>query len=82
MLVLFVAHLVEDEELGLGPHEAGIGDARLPQVRLGLARDMTRVAREVMARHGIDDIGDDADRRSGEERIEAGRVGVRDRHHV
>ena len=82
MLVLLVAHLVEDEELGLGPDVARIGDARLAQMRLGLARDMTRVAREVLTRHGIDDIGDDADCGPGEERIEAGRVGVRDRHHV
>ena len=82
VLVLLVAHLVEDEELGLGPDVARIGDARLAQMRLGLARDMTRVAREVLTRHGIDDICDDADRGPGEERIEAGRVGVRDRHHV
>ena len=82
VLVLLVAHLVEDEKLGLRSDVAGIGDARLAQMRFGLARDMTRVAREVLTRHGIDDIGDDADRGPGKERIEAGRVGVRDRHHV
>ena len=79
VLVLLVAHLVEDEELGLGPDVARVGDARLAQMRLGLARDMTRVARVVLARHRVDDVGDDADRRPGEERIEAGRVGVRAR---
>ncbi len=82
MLVLLVAHLVEDEEFGLRPDVAGVGDARLAQMRLGLARDMTRVAREVLAGHRIDDIGDDADGRPGEERIEAGRFGVGHGHHV
>ena len=82
VLVLLVAHLVEDEKLGLGPDVARIGDAGLAQMRLGLARDMTRVAREVLTRHGIDDIGDDADCGFGEERIEAERVEIRDRHHV
>ena len=49
------------------------------QVRLGLARHVTRIAREVLARHGIDDVGDHAHRRPREERIEArgGRVGHR-----
>ena len=49
---------------------------------LGLARDMTRVAREVLTRHRVDDIGNDADRGPGEERIEADGVRVGDRHHV
>ena len=48
MLVLLVADLVEDEELRLGPDVADVGDAGLAQIRLGLARDMARVAREVL----------------------------------
>ena len=48
MLVLLVADVVEDEELGLGPDVAGVGDARSSQVRLGLAGDVPRIAREVL----------------------------------
>ena len=36
-------------------------------MRLGLTRDMARVAREVLTCYGVDDIGDDTDRGSGEE---------------
>ena len=61
VLVLLVADLVEDEELRLGTDEARVGDARFLQVRLGLAGDVPRVAREVLSGHRIDDVGDDAD---------------------
>ena len=35
-LVLGVPDVVEDEELGLGPEVAGVGQARRPEIRLGL----------------------------------------------
>ena len=44
---------------------------------------MSRGSRENgLPRHRIDDVGDDADRRPGEERIEAGGVGVGHGEHV
>ena len=82
VLVLLVANLVEDEELRLGPDEAGVGDARLLQVLLGFARDMARVPREFLPGDRIDDVGDHAHRRLRKERIKACGGGVRDGHHV
>ena len=82
VLVLLVADLVEDEELRLGPDEAGVGNPRLLQVLLRFARDMARVARELLPADGIDHVGDHAHRRLRKERIEACGSGVRDGHHV
>ena len=82
VLVLLVAHLVEDEELRLGTDVARVGDARVLQVLLGLPRDEPRIARERLSGHRIDDVGDDADGGPGEERIEARGVGVGHREHV
>jgi hypothetical protein len=45
VLVLLVANLVEDEELGLGTEVGDVTDAALFEKRLGLARDVARVAR-------------------------------------
>ena len=82
MLVLLVANLVEDEELRLGTDEARVGDAGILQEPLGLARDVTRIAREVLARDGIDDVGDDADGGFREEGIETRGVRVGHGEHV
>ena len=82
VLVLLVADLVEDEELRLGPDEAGVGNPRLLQVLLGFARDMARVPREFLPGDGIDHVGDHAHRRLRKERIDASGGGVRDGHHV
>src|SRR5262245_6537650 len=82
MLVLLVANLVEDEELRFGADEAGVGDARVLQMLLRFARDMTRIAREVFSGNRIDDVGDDADGRFREEGIEASGLGVWNREHV
>ena len=82
VLVLLVADLIEDEELRLGPDEAGVGNPRLLQVLLGFARDMARVPRELLPGDGIDHVGDHAHRRLRKERIEACGGGVRDGHHV
>ena len=82
VLVLLVADLIEDEELRLGPDEAGVGNPRLLQVLLGFARDMARVPRELLPGDGIDHVGDHAHRRLRKERIKACGGGVRDGHHV
>ena len=82
VLVLLVADLIEDEELRLGPDEAGVGNPRLLQVLLGFARDMARVPRELLPGDGIDHVGDHAHRRLGKERIDASGGGVRHGHHV
>ena len=83
VLVLLVADVVEDEELRLGPDVAGVGDARSAS---GTPRPCARRAagRGVKSLRviGIDDVGDDADRRPREERIEAGRRGVGHGQHV
>ena len=44
VLVLLVANVVEDEELGLGSDVARVGDAGLLQVGLGLSGDVPRIA--------------------------------------
>ena len=82
VLVLLVADLVKDEELGLGPDVAEVGDARRPEVLGGLAGDVARIARVVLARHGIDDVGDHADSRRLEEWIDDYRRSVGDGEHV
>ena len=82
VLVLLVADLIEDEELRLGPDEAGVGNPRLLQVLLGFARDMARVPRELLPGDRIDHVGDHAHRRLGKKRIDASGGGVRHGHHV
>ncbi len=82
MLVLLVADLVEDEELGLGADVAGVGNAGLLQVRLGLARHVARIAAELLPGNRVDHVRNDADRRLGEERIDRGGRGIGHRQHV
>ena len=79
VLVLLVAHLVEDEELGLGPEVGGVADPGRLQVRLGLARDVARVARVVLLGERIDDVADEAQGGKRRERIH--HRGGRIRHH-
>ena len=64
MLVLLVAHLVEDEELWLGSDVARVGDAGSRYC--SAFRAMSLGSRENVARHRVDDVGDHADRRPGE----------------
>ena len=82
VLVLLVADLVEDEELGFRSDEAGVGDARFLQIRFRLPGDVPRITAEVLPGHRVDDVGDDADGRLGKERIEPGGVGIGDGQHV
>ena len=82
VLVLLVADVVEDEELRLGADEAGVGDARSAS---GTPRPCGRCAAGracIPSGDRIDDVGDDADRRLREERIEACGVGVGNGQHV
>src|SRR5437867_2484822 len=47
--------VVEDEELGLRPHEAGVRDAGLEQVALRLLRHVARVTGIGLARDRVED---------------------------
>src|SRR5947209_13119 len=79
VLVLLVADLVEDEELGLGPEVGDVADPGRLEVRLGLARDVARVARVVLLGERIDDVADEAQGGKRCERIH--HRGARIRHH-
>jgi hypothetical protein len=76
------AHVVEDEELGLGPHEARVAEARLLQVRLGLLRDVTRVARVRLLGDRVEHRAHQRERRALVERVHLRGVRVRDHDHV
>ena len=56
-----VAHVVEDEELGLRPEVRRVADARTVQVRHGLPRDVPRVAGVVLHGHRVADVADQKD---------------------
>jgi hypothetical protein len=47
MLILLVADFVEDEEFGFRPDETRIGNAGSLEERLRLARNVSRIAREL-----------------------------------
>ncbi len=68
-----VAHVVEDEELGLGAEEDGVADAHRLHHRLGLPGDAARVAVVGLARCRFEHVAHDRQRRLGEERIDAWR---------
>ena len=74
VLVLVVADVVEDEELALRPEIGDLGEARLLQIGLGLAGDIARVARVVLAREGIADVADHHEGLGLEEGVHEGRV--------
>ncbi len=82
VLVLLVADLVEDEEFRFRSHVTRVRNPAFTQVRLGLPGDVSRIAGELLARHRVDNVGDDADGWPGEERIEARGLGDRHGHHV
>ena len=82
VLVGVVADAVEDEELGLGTEVGGVADAGRLEVRLGLARDVARVARVVGAGDRIRDVADQLRRRILGERIHHRGVGIGNHQHV
>ena len=77
-----VAQRVEDEKLRLGSEVRRVADAGGLQIRLGLARDVARVARVVGAGDRIGDVGDDAQRRILGERIHHRSIRVGNHQHV
>ena len=79
---LVEADVVEDEELGFGADEAGVGDAGALQIVDRLAGDVARIARVVFARDRVLHVADDAERGDHGERIDERRIGLRQQQHV
>ena len=79
---LVEADVVEDEELGFGADEAGVGDARALEVVHRFASDVARVARVVFAGDRILHVADDAERGDRGERVDERRIGLRQEEHV
>ncbi len=77
-----VAHVVEDEELGLGAEVGGVADAGGLQVGLGLLRGAARVARVGLVGVGLEHGAVDAQRLLGVERVDVDRARVRHQLHV
>ena len=82
MLVLIEAHVVEDEELGLGAEVSGVGQSGRHQIHLGLLGDVARIAVVALLGHRIDDVADHHHRRDFGERIEHVLAGIGDEQHV
>ena len=82
VVVLVEAHVVEDEELGLGPDVAGVGDAGRPQVLGRLARHEARVAAVGLAGERVVHEAVDRQRLPGAEGVDERGVGVGDQDHV
>jgi hypothetical protein len=80
--VLIEAHVVENEELRFGAEVGSIGESRVLQMRLGLARDPARIAIVVLARNRVDHVAGHHHRFGFVERIQVHRVGIRDQEHV
>jgi hypothetical protein len=80
--LLAIGDVVEDVELGLGPEERRVGDARVAQVPLGLARDLARVARVPLARHRVAHVADHRERRLLVERVDERRGRIGHEQHV
>ena len=64
------AHVVEDEELGLGPEVRGVGDARGEEVLLRLLGDVARVAAVALAGDRVGDEAVQHERLAGAERVQ------------
>jgi len=75
-------HLVEDEELGLGPEVGGVADAAGLQVGLGALGERARVAIVGLAVPGLEHVAAQDQRRFLEERVDVGRVGIGHQQHV
>jgi hypothetical protein len=75
-------HVVEDEELGLGPDVAGVGDAGGLEVLGGLPGHEAGVARVALAGQRVVDEHVDRQRPAGPERVDERRVRVGDQDHV
>ena len=77
VFALLEPHVVEDEKLELGGQQAPFGQTRAPHVADGLARDVPGVARIILVGDRILDIADHRQRGLGHERVNKGRLGLR-----
>ncbi len=77
-----VFHVVEDEELGLGPEIDRIADAQALDQAFGLSGDRARIAGVGLAGQRLQRIADQDHRRFREERVDAGALGVGHELHV
>ena len=75
VFALIEAHVVEDEELGLGAKIRGVGDAGRSEIRLGLARNVAGIAVVALLGDRIDDVADQHQCRHFGEGIEQVRAG-------
>ena len=87
MVVAFVwtvveSDVVEDEELGFGADEAGVGDAGALKVVDGFAGDVAGVAGVIFAGDGVLDVADHHERGERGERIDEGGFGLGDDEHI
>ena len=76
------AHVVEDEELGLGTEVGGVGHARGEEVLLRLLGDVARVAAVALAGDRVGDVAVHHERLPAPERVEVGGGGIGHQHHV
>ena len=81
-LVLGVAHVVEDEELGLGPEVTRVGEPGGAEVRLGLAGHVAGVTRVGLERHRVAHEAVDVEGAVLAEGVDDRRVGVGHEEHV
>ena len=77
-----IAHVVEDEELGLRREIGGVGEAQALQVGFRLLGDIADVAGIELPGDRIADVADQYQGRHRREGIEEGRRGIGDDHHV
>ena len=76
------AHVVEDEELGLGTEIGGVADAALLEIGLGLLRRRAGIARIGLSGDRLVDVAEQDQGRLRGEGIEHRRIGVGQQHHV
>ena len=81
-LVLGVPHVVEDEELGLGPEVTGVGQPGGAEVRLGLRGHVAGVTRIRLEGHRVADEAVDVQGPVLPERVDDCGVGVGHEQHV
>jgi hypothetical protein len=82
VLVLIEADVIEDEELGFGAEERGVGHARVIEVQLGLLRDPSRVALVALFGDRVLHVAVEDECGDLGEGIEEGSGGVGDQQHV
>jgi len=82
VLRLIEADRVEDVELDLRSPERGVGDPGRGEERLGLLRDVARVARVRPPRERVDDVAYEVQRLDAQDRIDERTVRVRQKEHV